>query len=206
MSLSAGRRNEQQQKFHRQATILRKNLITFDNTLHQNIHFHHQPEDWPRMLGRLNAAWNQAANLNNGIEHVLEHFVYVPRKCPANPQDVPFFLSTRLAESNAIPESTTTTSSDTSGAKKRKNRKPNQKKRKGNTKKRKRNEQYNDNSDDDSDSDSDHDDDNKDEGDEDNEKQDNKYTVVEDPSKILRLYEEQSTKMANSFEESMIRY
>ena len=42
---------EQQEVFHRQATILWKNLYTFNYTLHQC----HQ-EDWPRMLGRLNAA------------------------------------------------------------------------------------------------------------------------------------------------------
>jgi len=94
--MSSSRRNnfEQQQTFHRQATILRKNLSAFDYTLHQR-----QQEDWPRMLGRLNAAWNQASNLNyNGIDDVLEHFVYLPKRCPANPQDVPFFLSTRLTD------------------------------------------------------------------------------------------------------------
>jgi len=28
----------------------------------------------------------------------LEHFVYLPKKATANAQDIPFFLSTRLAE------------------------------------------------------------------------------------------------------------
>jgi len=40
---------------------------------------------------------NQSSNLDKCIEPVLEHFVYVPKKCTANPQDIPFFLSTRLA-------------------------------------------------------------------------------------------------------------
>jgi hypothetical protein len=31
------------------------------------------------------------------VEDVLEHFVYVPRKATMNPQDVPVFLSSRLA-------------------------------------------------------------------------------------------------------------
>lgn len=48
------------------------------------------------MLGRLNAANNQTANLDRQIEDVLEHFVYLPKQAPANPQDIPFFLSTRL--------------------------------------------------------------------------------------------------------------
>ena len=28
----------------------------------------------------------------------MEHFVYLPKKCTANAQDIPFFLSTRLAD------------------------------------------------------------------------------------------------------------
>jgi hypothetical protein len=39
---------------------------------------------------------NQSSNLDKCIEPVLEHVVYVPKKCTANPQDIPFFLSTRL--------------------------------------------------------------------------------------------------------------
>jgi len=39
---------------------------------------------------------NQTSNLNSEIEDVLEHFVYVPKKSTVNPQDIPFFLSTRL--------------------------------------------------------------------------------------------------------------
>jgi len=42
------------------------------------------------------AEQNQSSNLDKCIEPVLEHFVYVPKKCTANPQDIPFFLSTRL--------------------------------------------------------------------------------------------------------------
>lgn len=40
---------------------------------------------------------NQAGNLDAGIEDASEHFVYVPKKCTVNAQDVAFFLSTRLA-------------------------------------------------------------------------------------------------------------
>jgi len=49
--MSSSRRNnfEQQQRFHHRATIFWENLSAFDYTLHQR-----QPEDWPRMLGRLN--------------------------------------------------------------------------------------------------------------------------------------------------------
>lgn len=57
------------------------------------------------MLGRLNAAYNQAArNLDHRIDDASEHFVYVPKKCTANVQDVAFFLSTRLdsAKSGAV--------------------------------------------------------------------------------------------------------
>lgn len=40
---------------------------------------------------------NQAGNLDAGIEDASEHFVYVPKKCTMNAQDMAFFLSTRLA-------------------------------------------------------------------------------------------------------------
>jgi hypothetical protein len=35
--------------------------------------------------------------LDAGIEDASEHFVYVPKKCTVNAQDIAFFLSTRLA-------------------------------------------------------------------------------------------------------------
>mmetsp|Transcript_840 Transcript_840/g.2337 ORF Transcript_840/g.2337 Transcript_840/m.2337 type:complete len:166 (+) Transcript_840:162-659(+) len=89
---AASRRNEHQQAYLRQATILRKNLVEWDQTIRSP-----QGANWPSMLGRLNAAMNQSSNLDKCIEPVLEHFVYVPKKCTANPQDIPFFLSTRLA-------------------------------------------------------------------------------------------------------------
>jgi hypothetical protein len=84
--------NEQQQTFLRQATILRKNLNAWEATICSA-----RGEDWPSMLGRLNAAFNQAGNLDAGIEDASEHFVYVPKKCTVNAQDIAFFLSTRLA-------------------------------------------------------------------------------------------------------------
>ncbi len=89
---TGGRRNtEQQSAYTRQATILRKNLGEWDLILRNP-----RGEDWPRMLGRLNAAYNQTTNLDKSIEDVMEHFVYLPKQSTANPQDVPFFLSTRL--------------------------------------------------------------------------------------------------------------
>lgn len=41
---------------------------------------------------------NQTNNLDKSIDDVLEHFVYLPKQSTANPQDIPFFLSTRLAD------------------------------------------------------------------------------------------------------------
>lgn len=34
--------------------------------------------------------------MDNSIEDVTEHFVYVPKQSTANAQDIPLFLSTRL--------------------------------------------------------------------------------------------------------------
>jgi hypothetical protein len=45
------RNNEQQQAFTRQANILRKNLYEWDRMLRTP-----RGEDWPNMVGRLNAA------------------------------------------------------------------------------------------------------------------------------------------------------
>lgn len=90
--MSSGRRtSEQQASYTRQATILRKNLLEWDRMLRTP-----RGEDWPTMLGRLNAALNQTVNLDRSIDDVMEHFVYVPKQATANPQDIPFFLSTRL--------------------------------------------------------------------------------------------------------------
>eukprot|EP00978_Attheya_sp_CCMP212_P022718 scaffold68194_cov58-Attheya_sp.AAC.5 len=52
---------------------------------------------------------NQTGNLDGAIEDVLEHFVYEPRKCTANPQDIPFFLSTRLTTVDTVPDETSKT-------------------------------------------------------------------------------------------------
>jgi hypothetical protein len=40
---------------------------------------------------------NQTCNLDQAIQDAAEHFVYVPKKSTINPQDIAFFLSTRLA-------------------------------------------------------------------------------------------------------------
>jgi hypothetical protein len=96
MSSGGRRHTEQQSVYTRQATILRKNLGEWDLILRNP-----RGEDWPRMLGRLNAALNQTANMDKSIEDVMEHFVYLPKQSTANAQDIPFFLSTRLETSAA---------------------------------------------------------------------------------------------------------
>jgi len=88
-SMSGHSGNNEQQAFNRQATILRKNLLKADAILRRG-------SDWPDMLGRLNAAYNQTSNLDVAIQDVWEHFVYLPKQATANPGDIPFFLSTRL--------------------------------------------------------------------------------------------------------------
>jgi hypothetical protein len=95
----SGRRNayfEQQAAYIRQSTILRKNLGEWDLILRNP-----RGEDFPKMLGRLNAALNQTANMDKTIQDVLEHFVYLPKQSTANAQDIPFFLSTRLEATTA---------------------------------------------------------------------------------------------------------
>jgi len=106
--------DSQQTTFTRQATILRKNLGEWDMVLHNP-----RGEDWPKMLGRLNAALNQTSTLDNSIEDVMEHFVYLPKRATANPQDIPFFLSTKLDSSTS--DDRTTSSTKKSSSKKKKN-------------------------------------------------------------------------------------
>ncbi|KAG7348148.1 hypothetical protein IV203_016853 [Nitzschia inconspicua] len=96
--------SSQQSSFARQATILRRNLGEWDMKLHDP-----RGEDWPKMLGRLNAAMNQTMTMDKSIEDVMEHFVYLPKRPTANPQDIPFFLSTKL-DSTALDERTTSSS------------------------------------------------------------------------------------------------
>jgi hypothetical protein len=103
--MSLGGRNAaslQQTTFTRQATILRRNLGEWDMKLHDP-----RGEDWPKMLGRLNAAMNQTMTMDKSIDDVMEHFVYLPKQPTANPQDIPFFLSTKL-DSSALDERTVT--------------------------------------------------------------------------------------------------
>jgi len=38
--------------------------------------------------------------MDRNIEDVMEHFCYLPKQSTANAQDIPFFLSTRLEQSN----------------------------------------------------------------------------------------------------------
>ncbi len=113
----------------------------------------HNPrgEDWPKMLGRLNAAMNQTSTLDNSIEDVMEHFVYLPKKATANPQDIPFFLSTKL-DSSASDERLPTSN----------------KKKKDST------------------------------------VQD--LLALGDPVQVLSKYEEQAAKLAQEYEEEMVRF
>lgn len=108
MNTNLRRTSEQQSVYTRQATILRKNLMDWDMILRNP-----RGEDWPRMLGRLNAALNQTATMDRTIEDVLEHYVYQPRQSTANAQDIPFFLSTRLETSATDGPPTTTDSEQT---------------------------------------------------------------------------------------------
>jgi len=109
---TGGRRNtEQQSMYTRQATILRKNLGEWDLVLRNP-----RGEDWPRMLGRLNAAYNQTTNMDKSIDDVMEHFVYLPKQSTANPQDIPFFLSTRLEAASADHSSTKKSKQETQDA------------------------------------------------------------------------------------------
>ena len=55
------------------------------------------------MLARLFVK-NQTVNLDRSIDDVLEHFVYLPKQSTANPQDIPFFLSTRLSDAATTTE------------------------------------------------------------------------------------------------------
>eukprot|EP00529_Nitzschia_sp_RCC80_P035624 CAMPEP_0113478234 /NCGR_PEP_ID=MMETSP0014_2-20120614/20643_1 /TAXON_ID=2857 /ORGANISM="Nitzschia sp." /LENGTH=179 /DNA_ID=CAMNT_0000371403 /DNA_START=53 /DNA_END=592 /DNA_ORIENTATION=- /assembly_acc=CAM_ASM_000159 len=101
---------DQQTAFSKQASILRKNLAVWNHNIHANIH-----EDWPKMLGRTNAASNQCTQLNTSIEDVMDHFVIVPKQSPANPSDIPFFLATRI-DLSQTPGTTTTTTTTGSAA------------------------------------------------------------------------------------------
>lgn len=98
------RTNDQLSSFVRQATILRKNFTEWDKVLHNP----QRGEDWTTMLGRYNAAYNQILHVDTTIDDMMEHFVYVPQRATANPQDIPFFLSTRLE----TPPTTTKTTAD----------------------------------------------------------------------------------------------
>jgi hypothetical protein len=53
--------------------------------------------DWPKTLGKLNAALSQTtAILDSGIPDIMKHFVYVPLRVPGNVMDVPTFIQTAV--------------------------------------------------------------------------------------------------------------
>lgn len=54
--------------------------------------------------------------MDRSIDDVLEHFVYLPKQSTANPADVPFFLSTRLADAGAVAENEATEEKSTFGS------------------------------------------------------------------------------------------
>lgn len=99
MSSSKDRSMDTQVSYIRQAVILRKNIQEWDRMVRGGFG---GVEDWPKSLGRLNAALNQTVNMDQSIDDVMEHFVYLPRQATANPQDVPFFLSTRLEDEGGV--------------------------------------------------------------------------------------------------------
>ena len=41
---------------------------------------------------------SQAINVDQGIEDALDHFAIEPKKCLANPSDIPLFLSVRIID------------------------------------------------------------------------------------------------------------
>lgn len=45
---------------------------------------------------------NQTINVDQGIEDALDHFAIEPKKCLANPVDVPFFLSVRIVDDEVV--------------------------------------------------------------------------------------------------------
>lgn len=76
MSLPPRQHNEQQQAFLRQATILRKNLNAWEATICSA-----RGEDWPSMLGRLNAAFvsiffSEMVFVNAYTESSTDQFIY----------------------------------------------------------------------------------------------------------------------------------
>lgn len=94
----ASRRNDPQTTLYlRQGNILRKNLFEWHFILTDA-----RGEDWPKMCGRLNTAFNQVGCLDDCIDDVLEHFVYVPRKPVMNPQVIPEFLSSRVELGSSV--------------------------------------------------------------------------------------------------------
>lgn len=92
---------DHQSHFVRQSHILRKNVYEWDQMLRSS-----RGEDWPSMLGRLNAAMNQTTNIDQSIEDETKYLVYEPKKSTTNPQDIPFFLSVRLVDENHNEEET----------------------------------------------------------------------------------------------------
>jgi len=66
---------ESEKKFLRQSKNLRDNIYKWDRMLHSR-----NGEDWPQMLGRVNAAFNQSGQLDSGIQDVMEHVVYQVRR------------------------------------------------------------------------------------------------------------------------------
>ena len=57
-------------------------------------------------------------NVDQGIEDVMDHFAIEPKKCLANPSDVPVFLSVRIVDDDVLATTNsggTGTTSNTNG-------------------------------------------------------------------------------------------
>ena len=54
----------------------------------------------------LRLSQNQTIYVDQGIEDALDHFAVEPKKCLANPSDVPIFLSVRIVDTEITASST----------------------------------------------------------------------------------------------------
>lgn len=143
--------------------------------------------------------------MDKSIDDVLEHFVYVPKQSPANPQDIPLFLSTRLADPNATDDDkakksrrrdTNKDKDDSRNSKKRKRSTGDDSEGKDDASSSRQNKEGEDKKDDDHDSD----------GNGSEEDQDEDIFGGGDPVQILGRYEYRAAKLAKEYEENMIRF
>lgn len=94
--------------FARQTELLRTFLRKWSQSLEQQWHQQWQestrpssspppPLDWSLVLGKLTSLQSQLQRLNEAVDPVLRHFVYVPVRAPSDPRDVKTFLMSTVA-------------------------------------------------------------------------------------------------------------